>query len=547
MPQVISSLPSPAAKHNQHLLLCRYSATLVHTSEISPTGLAVVASELMADADIRSPRRRGMSLGTKLSLGLTFMIVILFAGANSFNVLTSLRRQRSEALIHNETVARLVLGALTPELSLYDIHSNTIRTFIGNFLTAALTLNKKNRDLAYVVVVDGSGAVIAGKAKLDITVFPGRGRMTDEALALAEIARLQGRLGGTMRVVPASLVSNGSKVGRIFVGTSLARITHEAQQSLLINLGAFAISVVLLIFYSSITLRRMVVNPLRKVVSAMHDVQHGRLDTKLELRRRDEIGELADTYDFMVRGLKDRAKLQDAFNRYVSKQVYEKMQTGQITLTGEMRNATILFSDIRSFTSLSERLQPPQVVRLLNEYFTEMVEIIFKYDGFLNKFIGDAIMAVYNVPIDQTHPELRAVRTALEMVDALAQLNLRRAERGQFAIKIGIGINTGPVVAGNLGHEQRLEYTVIGDAVNLAQRLESQTKVAGTPILISEATYLPCAPYIDATALPPVKVKGKQENVVLYAVRGLKGAMQATQVSSTAAASVAAARLLRQR
>jgi len=150
-----------------------------------------------------------------------------------------------------------------------------------------------------------------------------------------------------------------------------------------------------------------------------------------------------------------------------------------------------------------------------------MVEIIFKYDGFLNKFIGDAIMAIYNVPLDQDSPELRAVKTAIEMRDALDQLNREREARGVFAIKIGIGINTGPVIAGNIGHEQRLEYTVIGDAVNLASRIESQTKVAGATILISEYTYAPIASLLDCDVLPPVKVKGKAEPVKLYSVRGL--------------------------
>jgi adenylate cyclase len=224
----------------------------------------------------------------------------------------------------------------------------------------------------------------------------------------------------------------------------------------------------------------------------------------------------------MVRGLRERERLKDAFNRYVSRQVYEKFQAGEIALSGENRHATVLFSDIRSFTTLSEQLTPTEVVAMLNEYFNVMVEIVLKYDGFLNKFIGDALMAIYNVPLDQTAPELRAVCTAIEMMQSLDLLNADRERRGQFPIKIGIGINTGPVVAGNIGHEKRLEYTVIGDAVNTAQRLESQTKVAGVTILLSEATYQAVASYVDATALPPVKVKGKAEPVALYAVNGIK-------------------------
>ncbi|MEE8408025.1 MAG: adenylate/guanylate cyclase domain-containing protein, partial [Myxococcota bacterium] len=223
---------------------------------------------------------------------------------------------------------------------------------------------------------------------------------------------------------------------------------------------------------------------------------------------------------------REREQLKDAFSRYVSTQVYKKLQQGEINLTGETRNATILFSDIRAFTALSERLPPNEVVLLLNEYFNVMVEIVFKHEGFLNKFMGDALMAVYNVPIDQTDPELRAVKTALEMMTALTELNRNRAERGLFAIKIGIGVNTGPVTAGNIGHMRRLEYTVIGDAVNLAQRIESQTKVTGMPILISKTTYQSVADRVVAQALPPVKVKGKQEPVALYAVTAMRDEAQ---------------------
>jgi adenylate cyclase len=280
-------------------------------------------------------------------------------------------------------------------------------------------------------------------------------------------------------------------------------------------------ALLLLVIYSSLTLRTLVVAPLRTVVEAMRAVHEGSLETELNFNRTDEIGVLAQTYNYMVRGLRDRDKLKDAFNRYVSESVYKKFQAGEITLTGENRNATILFSDIRSFTTLSEQLTPAEVVSMLNEYFSEMVDIVFRYDGFVNKFIGDALMAIYNVPVEQSQPELRAVRTAVEMVESLDRLNAKRQARGDFAIKIGIGVNTGPVIAGNIGHEKRLEYTVIGDSVNLAQRIESQTKVAGASVLVSESTYAVVREHVIAEELPPVKVKGKAEPVKLFAVTAM--------------------------
>jgi adenylate cyclase len=311
-------------------------------------------------------------------------------------------------------------------------------------------------------------------------------------------------------------------VGWFYVGASRARIKQETDRALTINAGVFIAALLLLFVYSAIALGRMVTRPLGRVMDAMHAVQEGRFDEELRIDRNDEMGVLADTYNIMVRGLAEREKLKDAFSRYVSTQVYERLKLGEINLEGETRNATVLFSDIRSFTALSERLSPHDVVALLNDYFNVMVEIVFKHEGFLNKFIGDALMAVYNAPLDQTQPELRAVRTALEMIEALDRFNQERAKRGQFAVKIGIGINTGPVTAGNIGHVRRLEYTVIGDTVNLAQRVESQTKVTGMPVLISQSTYDAVAAHVVAQPLPPVKVKGKQEPVALYAVSGLQ-------------------------
>lgn len=202
--------------------------------------------------------------------------------------------------------------------------------------------------------------------------------------------------------------------------------------------------------------------------------------------------------------------------------MYEKVRAGEINLQGENRTATVLFSDIRSFTSISERLTPPQVVAMLNEYFSAMVEVVIRYDGVVNKFIGDALMAIYNVPVPQSRPELRAVCTALDMIASLGRLNAAREARGDPALEVGIGINTGPVVAGNIGHRQRLEYTVIGDAVNLAQRIESQTKLSGHPVLISASTYRAVADAVEAEALEPVQVKGKAQPIALYAVRSLR-------------------------
>jgi class 3 adenylate cyclase len=464
---------------------------------------------------------RGLSLRLKLSIGLILIIGITFAGTNTWNLVSSRGRQLDQALAAAETTTLLIATALTPELASTDIDSERFRNSAANYLNGVFTA--RQRDLAFVAIVDTNNKVIAGRARPELTLFPGDKTLSTESDVLNEVARLQGKLGGDMRTnrFPLVVSSKGS-VGRLLVGTSRARLMEETRQDLIFNASVLIAALAVLILYATLALGRLVVTPLRKVVSAMRAVQNGDLSQTIDFHRRDEMGELASTYNFMIHGLKERAHLQDAFNRYVSPQVYERVKAGAINLRGELRQATVLFSDIRSFTTLSEQLTPVEVVAMLNEYFTDMVEIVFKNDGYVNKFIGDAIMAIYNAPLDQPEHELHAVRTALDMMHALDKLNQRRQARGQFPIKIGIGINTGPVVAGNLGHERRLEYTVIGDTVNLAQRLESQTKVAGAPVLISQSTHAACADRLIAQELPPVKVKGKAEPVVLYAVTGIR-------------------------
>ncbi len=470
-------------------------------------------------------RKLKFRLSIKLSLGLVLVIGILFAGVNTFNLLEHRKARRSETVANNSTIARIVAGAILEELGQgTDIKSQRIKGLVHTFLEFGLVKNKKNRDLAFAVLIDDKGNLLAGRARPKLTILPGGKTLKDEAEVLKKVAELRGKLPKPMKVIrfPLVISDGGQKeVGKLIVGTSLGRLEREVKEELFANIGILGVSLLLMMGYATLLLRGLIIKPLSQVTRAMQAVHGGDLSHEVEIKTTDEMGLLADNYNFMIAGLREQDRLRDAFNRYVSDKIYKQFQSGEIDLSGETRNATILFSDIRSFTALSERQTPAQVVAMLNEYFSAMVDIVFKYDGFINKFIGDAIMALYNIPVDQDQPELRAVRSALDMIDSLAKLNKAREERGEYPIRIGIGVNTGPVIAGNIGHLQRLEYTVIGDAVNLASRIESQTKVAGTQLLISDSTYQAIKHQVIVEPLPPVKVKGKAEAVMLYMVSGL--------------------------
>jgi adenylate cyclase len=237
----------------------------------------------------------------------------------------------------------------------------------------------------------------------------------------------------------------------------------------------------------------------------------------------DELEALASGFNRMVDGLKERDKLRTTFGKYMTATVMEHLLAGKVALGGESLQVSILFTDIRSFTTISEKMDPQNLVALLNEYFTEMVGIVMQEDGVVDKYIGDALMAVFGAPVPKPEDPVNAVRAAVRMRRGLVQLNVGLRSRGLPTLRTGIGIHTGMVVAGNIGSEKRMEYTVIGDAVNLASRLETSTKELGVDVLISEQTYELTKHVVMARAVREITVKGREQRVVAYEVLGLKG------------------------
>jgi len=226
-------------------------------------------------------------------------------------------------------------------------------------------------------------------------------------------------------------------------------------------------------------------------------------------------------------------EIRQMFSSYVSPKIVKELieNPDKARLGGERRVVTLLFSDIIGFTSLSERRQPEEVVSLLNEYFKEMADIIFRWDGTLDKFVGDEIMALWGAPLEQpNHAEL-ALRCALNMSEKLNELQEMWRQRGSDTFDVGIGLNTGEVIIGNIGATgKKMDYTAIGDHVNLAARVEQLTRQYGTRILITENTYAQVEPLIkkgllghfELNELAKVKVKGKENEVKIFGLKGLK-------------------------
>jgi adenylate cyclase len=283
--------------------------------------------------------------------------------------------------------------------------------------------------------------------------------------------------------------------------------------------------VVGLAFIFNFIFSQSMTSPLSYLYWATEKIAEGDFNVKLEPQSNDEIGALTTAFKKMTVGLQERDKLKSTFSKFHSKEIAQKILSGEIKLGGEKKMATVFFSDIRGFTPLSESMTPDEVVRMLNEYMTEMVNIIYKHSGVVDKYVGDAIMALWGVPNSGPQDAINAVRAALDMRKAMRTLNQKRKSRGQPEINIGMGIHSGEVLAGNIGSDQRLEYTVIGDTVNQSSRIESANKDFGSDLLISDSTYA-LVKSKGIIAGPPIsiKVKGKAQNIFVHQVIGVKSA-----------------------
>lgn len=287
----------------------------------------------------------------------------------------------------------------------------------------------------------------------------------------------------------------------------------KASQRQAFRLGGLVLSVALfLIFIFSMTLT----SPIEKLLDLTIQVARGNFDVDAtgKIKTKDEVKDLAIAFDRMTSGLKALVKTQGAD---VAKTL---MDADLDSLGGTKKNVAVLFSDLRDFTKFSEGHTPDEVVLMLNEYFEVMVSCIERNKGMVNKFIGDAIMAMWGAPNSTGNDEVLAARAALEMRIELNKLNELRISRGQGPIKIGVGLHCGEAVAGTIGSKSRLEYTIIGDTVNQASRLEASTKAFGLDMLISEEMMEKVKDSYIVEYAGSAEVKGKAQALKMFRVKG---------------------------
>ena len=279
---------------------------------------------------------------------------------------------------------------------------------------------------------------------------------------------------------------------------------------------AFVLSIVIYL----VVIDQLVVKAIKELSGGIGEISRGNLDFHVQIARNDEIGQLADAFNQMADDLKEKELVKELFGKYVQKEVADAAIRDGLVLGGKKQTAAVLFSDIRGFTTLSEQYTPEELVTLLNRYFSLMVEQIARYNGVLDKYIGDAVMVHFGILGGMEYPSDKAVQAAIGMTRGLAAFNKEQLQRGEPELKAGIGIHTGDLVAGNIGAPNRMEFTVIGDSVNLASRVEGITKLFGAKIIITESTFneLKNQKAYSIRPLERVIAKGKSTPVFLYEV-----------------------------
>jgi class 3 adenylate cyclase len=409
--------------------------------------------------------------------------------------------------------AGAVLGVFTVDFSLGDLSR-----FVGD-----LHVSPRGR----VFIATGDGLLVAAPGGVDAA-----GRATREDAALVgEIAKnlttsMTGghafERGGERYLGRAAAFPVGDRQWLTAVVVPerdyTAAIDAQAWRAAALGLLALLFAVT-----GGVVLARWIAQPLRELGAQARRIREGDLDVAIVPHSRDVIGTLARTMAEMVQGLRDRDFIRDVLGRYVSPELADQClrDRGALRLGGELRTVSILMSDLRGFSGLSERLGPEVMIGLLNRYLGRMTPVILQHRGTINEFIGDAILVLFGAPFERPDDAERAVRCAWAMQRAMASFNRENRLQGLPSLVMGIAVHSGPVVAGNIGSQDRMKYGVVGPAVNLAGRIESLT--VGPQVLLSEATLDRVRHLVSVGPGTEVAVKGVPEPVTVYEVRGVVG------------------------
>jgi adenylate cyclase len=432
---------------------------------------------------------------------------------------SDLERASGYAVLHGQLQVLVVVPLYAPRPQ--------VAAWFGLAYPIDRAFAQKIQEVSQLEVTFLSGAVTEDPRVLATTVAAPGGAELSAAFATATVDAVAAdgttslvRLAGepyVTRFEPLPRLDGGPI--RIALQRSLTAELAPARALERVVLG-IALAALLAASLAAWSLAREVSRPVQALAAHTGRVGRGDYTARITLDREDELGQLATAFNDMTAGLAERDRVRDLLGKVVSPEIAAQLLRSGVALGGEDRVVTILFCDLRNFTGQSERMPPQEALALLNRYLDRMSTIIEAHGGVIDKYIGDAIMALFGAPVPHPHAADQAVATARAMVAALAELNRELAAEGRAPLAFGIGINTAEVVAGNMGSKTRLNYTVIGDGVNLAARLESLTRepIHATSVILSDATVQALSQPAPTRSLGRVTVKGKAESVQIHAL-----------------------------
>ena len=460
-----------------------------------------------------------LSLRNKIA-SLTSLLVI-----GTILALTALSIDREQDNFKKELQEQANLFLKTTTLSIRD---SLYSLKLDELIDLARVL-RDDPDVTFFIVYDSNGRVLVDSNTEQIATF----------------SREIDPLGQKMIAIPKDEIYTEWQVGQLLAGRSIwlgnqsigAIATGMSTMALDEKVRSITIQGIVLALIALIVgggliviLSRDLTRPLQELSMAAEQMADGKLDVRVNPHARDEIGRLGEAFNHMAVGLQEREWLRDMFGRFVSQEVAEAIRTGQVQLEGENRVVSVLFCDIRDFTDYSEHHSPQEVVAMLNKFLPLVVQAAQKHGGMVNKFGGDSTLIIYGAPHELDDSAYHAILTAVDIQLGLKSLNQHLTSKGEAPLRVGVGINTGSALAGAVGPHERQEYTVVGNTVNLAARIDGLNKqFPEHNILISERTRFALGSHLDEfemISLGPVSIRGKNEQVEIWAVKGLKKAIQ---------------------
>ena len=379
----------------------------------------------------------------------------------------------------------------------------------------------RDPDVVYVAVTDSTGTVIAHS---DLTRLGRRLERPAGASPLGDtvvVQTLSPAGQDDLIEVAVPLTFRHVRVGAAHIGFSQGGIVQAVARART-RAAAITLAMLGLGVGGAVGLGAALARPIVRLMHGTRAVAAGDFSVALPVTSRDELGALTGAFNDMTRSLREKEMIKRAFSRYVTREVVDEIlkDPEQIALTGERREVTVLFCDIRGFTATAEALPPEEVVELLNSFYDLMIETTFKHDGTVDKFLGDGVMAVFGAPLYRPDHAVMAAQAALAMQAGIRELSARRLAAGKAPLAVGVGLNAGEVIAGTVGTDARMEYTVIGDSVNLAARLESNAGPG--QILVSAETYARLNGAVRGRRLGRCAVKGKERWVEVWELEELQ-------------------------